>query len=331
MRLLVVVLNYRTPALTIDCLRSLEQEISAVAPCRAVIVDNDSGDGSAEQILAAVDSNGWGGWASLIRAPRNGGYAYGNNLAISEALESENAPGLILLLNPDTIVHAGALRTMVSFMESHPDVGICGSALEDADGRLQHTAHRFPSPLGELSRGARLGALQRVLGPWLDQAPSGRDIKACDWVSGASMMVRREVFQKVGLMDEKYFLYFDEVDFCARAARAGYRSWYVPTARIVHLEGQATGIAQANKRRGRWWFESRRRFFVKEYGVPGLILSDVLWGIGRALFVARKALGITRSRHAADPRLFTYDLLWGDVRALVTGELWSIRREARAS
>lgn len=331
MRLMIVILNYRTADLTIDCLRSLEQEMRALKDSRVIVVDNDSGDGSAQRLEAAIDSNLWQHWVSVLKAPRNGGYAFGNNVAIRQGLASPDRPDCILLLNPDTIVRPGAIVTLAALMQSRPDVAICGSALESPDGALHHSAHRFPSPLGELDRGARLGMLRRVLGRYFDEAPGGREIKACDWVSGASMMVRREVFEKVGLMDEKYFLYFDEVDFCARAARAGYRSWYVPAARIVHLEGQATGISQARKRRGHWWYESRRRFFVKEYGVPGLLVSDALWAAGRLTFVIRKALGLTRAGGAGDPKLFAYDLLWGDLRALVRGELSSIRREARAS
>jgi GT2 family glycosyltransferase len=323
MRLLVVILNYRSADLTVDCLRSLAPEAPGNR-AKVLVVDNASGDGSVERISRAIGEHSWGEWASVLSLARNGGFAFGNNAGIRAALQGRNE--YVLLLNPDTLVRPGAIRTMLEFMDSHPDVGICGGSQEDEAGVLQHTAHRFPSPLGELDRGARLGVLRRLLRDHADVPPALTQARPCDWVGGACMMIRRNVFEAIGLLDEGYFLYYEEVDFCARAATAGFKVCFVPQARIVHFEGQATGIGQIARRRGAYWYDSRRRFFVKRYGLPGLIAGDMLWAIGRLTYVVRRALGLGDGGGHHDPKRFAIDLLWGDLRAVLSGDALTIRR-----
>src|SRR5690606_38890143 len=276
----------------------------------------------------AVESRGWDGWVHVVQAGRNGGFAAGNNVGIRWAMDRSmaegGAPDFVLLLNPDTVVRPGAIREMLAFMDARPQVGICGCSLEDGAGVVQHTAHRFPSPLGELDRGARLGLLRRMLARHVDAPPQpGAEPVACDWVSGASMLVRRRVFDTIGLMDEGFFLYYEDVDFCARAVAAKFGVAYVPSARVLHVEGQSTGIArpgagagEVRARRAPYWYGSRRRFFVKRYGVWGLIKSDVLWAIGRLTFVVRRALRLGSGGPDSDPARFARDLLGGDLRAV---------------
>jgi hypothetical protein len=152
-------------------------------------------------------------------------------------------------------------------------------------------------------------------------------VHQCDWVSGASLIVRREVIEQVGLMDEGYFLYFEEVDFCRRAREAGWECWYVPDSRVMHLEGASTGINAVAKRRGGYWYDSRRRYFVKHFGIAGLVAADVLWAIGRSMYSIRRILTLGAARFTAnDPKWFTFDLLWGDLRAMLNGKAWSIPR-----
>lgn len=329
MRLLIVILNYRTAGLAVDCIRSLADEVRSLGQARVVVADNLSPDDSLPRLAQAIEDNGWGDFVSLMPLERNGGFAFGNNAAVRAALASDDKPDYVLLLNPDTIVRPKALLSLVGFMDQRPEVAICGCSLEDAEGTLQHTAHRFPSPLGELDRGARLGALRRLMKKHADVPPDSPDATAVDWVSGASLLVRRQLFETIGLMDEGYFLYYEEVDFCARAASAGFRIFYLPSVRIVHLEGQSTGIIHTKKRRAPYWYDSRRRFFVKRYGVLGLMVSDMLWAMGRATFVVRRALRLGCGGPDGDPAHFAFDLIWGDLRALLTGKLFRIRREAR--
>ncbi len=289
--LLVVVLNYRTAALTIDCLQSLVNEIPTVPNTRVVVTDNASGDGSAEQIAAAIAQHNWHPWAEIMPLERNGGFAYGNNAAIRPALASSNPPDYVLLLNPDTVVRPGALKALVDFMEAHPHVGIAGSRLEDPDGTPQHSAFRFPSCASELDQNLRLGGVSKLLSRW-GLAPEICDSPhPTDWVAGASMIIRPTVFKAIGLIDEGYFMYFEEVDFCLRAQRAGFPCWYVPQSRVVHLVGQSSGVTDTKrpaKRLPTYWFDSRRRFFLKNYGWLYTAVTDFVSITGFALWRARR-------------------------------------------
>jgi GT2 family glycosyltransferase len=309
-RLRIVIVNYRTPGLVIDCLRSLEIEIRAFPDCKVVVVENGSGDDSADKLAAAIRDNGWGGWADLLVAPKNLGFAGGNNVALRPLLADPNPPEAVLLLNPDTVVRPGALLPLVEFLERHPKVGIVGSRLEDPDGTPQRSAFQFPSVLSELENGVRLGFVSKMLRSWLVAPPVRDQPHETDWMAGASMLVRREVFDAIGLMDEAYFLYFEETDFFRQAKRAGWSSWYVPASRVVHLVGQASGINEPNrppKRVPRFWFESRRRYFVKNHGRAYALLASLAWAGGYATWRLRRL--VQRKPDRDPPRL-----LWDFVR-----------------
>ena len=323
----ILIVNYRTADLVVDCLRSLAPQVGDLGGGRVLIADNASGDGSAEKIAAAIEAAAWTSWAAVLPLPRNGGFAYGNNAGIRVALGAGQPADFVMLLNPDTVVRPGAIRALVGFMATHPEAGIAGSLIENPDGDADCSAHRVPSPLGELDGAARLGVLSRLLHRYAVSPPLRGTAHECDWVSGAAMIVRRQVLEQAGLLDEGYFLYFEEVDFCCRTRNAGWQIWYVPQARVLHLEGAATGIRAAAKRRPAYWYDSRRRFFVKHHGVPGLLAADLLWTAGRLSYLARLALGL--AKRGNDPRYFMFDLLWGDMRALLGGQVGSIRQAAR--
>jgi GT2 family glycosyltransferase len=323
----IVVVNYRSAGLALECLRSLAAELAPLARADVVVVDNASGDGSVERLAAAIRRERWQGWVALRPLARNGGFAFGNNAAIRDALGSERPVDYLMLLNPDTVVRPGAIRALLDFMDSHPRAGIAGSRLENAAGEVQASAHRALSPLAELEQGASLDLLSRALGRRSLSAP----LHECAWVAGASLIVRRQVFEQIGLLDEGYFLYFEEVDFCVRARKAGWKICFVPGSRVVHLEGAATGIGELARRRPAYWYDSRRRYFVKHFGVPGLLLADALWAAGRASLALRRLLRLGRGGRDRDPKRFAFDLLWGDVRSCLTGKIWQIRRTSASS
>ncbi|MBU1424369.1 MAG: glycosyltransferase family 2 protein [Gammaproteobacteria bacterium] len=323
----IVIVNYRTADLVVDCLSSLAPQIQEFNKIRVVVVDNNSGDGSAAKLSAAIERETWAAWAEVMPLDRNGGFAFGNNAGIRKALSSPEPVDYIMLLNPDTVALPGAIKALVGFMDAHPEVGIAGSELENADGSLEYSAHAFPSPLGELDGAARLGVLSRWLRQNAANTPTRNSAHRCGWVSGASMIFRRQVIENIGLMDEGFFLYFEEVDICRRAHAAGWQCWYVPASRIIHLEGAATGIRAAAKRRAGYWYDSRRRYFVKSYGVSGLVVADLLWAVGRFSYLVRKVLRLgAASRGDCDPKWYTFDLLWGDLKAILTGRVWKIPR-----
>lgn len=291
--LLVVILNYRTPNMTIDCLRSLVDEVQSLSCTRVVITDNASGDGSVEQISTAIETEGWSDWASLMPLNHNGGFAFGNNAAIRPALQSPNPPPYFLLLNPDTIVRPGALQVLVNFMNEHPNVGIAGSRLEEPDGTPQCSAFRFHTVISQFESGLRLGVMSKVLSQWIVAPPPPDQACQTDWVPGASMIVRREVFEEAGLLDEGYFMYYEDGDFCFQAKRAGWSCWYVPESRVIHLVGQSSGVTDTKrppKRRPQYWFEARRRFFIKNYGLAYAMLADALWVLGFSVWRVRRVI-----------------------------------------
>jgi N-acetylglucosaminyl-diphospho-decaprenol L-rhamnosyltransferase len=291
--LLVVIVNYRTAQLAAACLRSLEPELCAIPRARAVVVENDSGPGEADALATAIEENGWQSWVCLRVAPRNGGFAYGNNQAIRPALASDDPPRHILLLNPDTQIFPGTVTSLLRFMDTHPEVGIAGGRFEFADGTEWPYAFRFHSILSELEAGLRLGLVTRMLKGQVAHCMMGEDNAQVDWVAGACMIVRREVFDEVGLLDEGYFLCFEETDFCLRARRAGWPCWYVPACRVLHhagLEPEACGVRAIPVRRPRSWFESRRRYFLKNHGYPYALAADLAHNIGLTLWRVRRAL-----------------------------------------
>jgi GT2 family glycosyltransferase len=297
----VVIVSYRSARLTIDCLRSLVPERrDAGISLRAVVVDNASGDAPA--IAAAVKAEQWESWVTLIVAPRNGGFAYGNNLGFACACR-ERCTTYLHMLNPDTRVRPRAVRTLVDFLESHPTVGIAGSSFENNDGTDWPFAFRFPSLLSEFESGIGLGLLSRLLKRWTVVRTMSPHAQPVDWGAGASMMIRREMLDCIGGLDEGYFLYFEETEFCWRAKHAGFSMWYVPESRVVHIGGQSTSVTERNaapKRLPTYWFESRRRYFLTTAGLGGTLLIDLV-----ALFanlVGAIRLGIQGRRHRLTPQ-----------------------------
>ena len=313
MHTLVVIVNYRTAGLTVDCLRSLEAEVRDVSaangPVKVVVTDNLSGDDSPAVIEQAIEREGWSSWATLQRLDRNGGFAYGNNEAIRPALAGDDKPEFVWLLNPDTVVRPGALMTLIDFLEKHSSVGLAGSRLEDPDATPQRSAFRFPSIYSELDAGLRFGPITRLIRKHRVAYDPPTAAEPADWVAGASVLVRKQVFDDVGLMDEGYFMYFEEVDFCLRANRGGWPCWYVPQSHVVHLVGQASGVtsrdSRRTKRRPAYWFESRRRYLLKHFGRLGSAAADAFYVGGHAMWRLRRRL---QRKPDGDPANFLTDL-----------------------
>ena len=205
MKLLVVIVNFRVPDLVIDCLRSIEDELSRSPDTRVAISENGSGDNSSELIANAISENHWSTWCTLTTLRVNQGFTGGNNVLIAPALQSETPPQYVLLLNPDTIVRPNAFVALIDFMDRNPEVGIAGSRLEDPDGTPQRSAFRFMTPLGEFEGHARMRPITRLLNSFVVSRPVVDHPVETDWVAGASLMVRREVFEQIGLLDEGYF------------------------------------------------------------------------------------------------------------------------------
>jgi N-acetylglucosaminyl-diphospho-decaprenol L-rhamnosyltransferase len=309
MRLLIVLVNYHGAQLTRDCLHSLIGELDALPEARIGLCENGSGPEELARVEAAVDELQLRARVEVTPLFPNRGFTGGNNAVIRPALAAANPPDAVLLLNNDTLVRPGAIQELVAFLEQHPDVGVCGSRLEYPDGQSQRAARRVLTIGSELESYARLGPLTRLMKPWVIAPPEQDQPHPCGWIPGAALLIRRAVLETVGLLDEDLYTYFDDVDYCLRASRAGWPTWYVPQSRIVHLVGQTTGItdgAQRHKRRPEYWFWARRHYFLKNYGPWYAAGADLAAAAGLVLWNARCWLA---RRANPDPPHLLGDLL----------------------
>lgn len=291
MRLAIVILNYRTPHLVIDCLASLQAEIEPGDI--AVVVDNDSGDGSVETIKSAIAEQVWDSWTQVLPSAVNGGFSAGNNLGIQAV-----AADAYLLLNSDTIVRPGALRALREAMTLHPEAGLISPRLEWPDGTPQISCFRYHSPVSELIDAAATGPVTKLLEPYNVALPVSDTPIEPEWTSFACVLIRREIIEQVGLMDEGYFMYFDDVDYCRRARSAGWRILHFPQARVVHLRGGSGSVktdVEARKRPPAYLYASRSRYFARFYGLPGLWLANVSWLTGRGVALFRELVNRRKS------------------------------------
>lgn len=287
----VIILNYDTLDLTIDCVASLLEDRSLPEGTRIVVADNASPSQDMARLREAAIEGGWGDRVTLVDHAENRGFSAGNNKAIEIADALFGPSRLYLLLNPDTRVRSGAVARLAAFLEDNPAAGIAGSLLEDPDGTPQACAFRFPGVASELESTICTGPFTQLLGRWRVAPKMPDQPSRIDWVSGASLMIKREVIDAIGLLDEAYFLYYEELDFCLRASKAGFECWHVPDSRVVHLVGQSTNVTKRDavaRRRPTYWFHSRRRYFVKHYGRAYAFLTDLAWLAGQAGFRLRK-------------------------------------------
>ncbi len=255
--LCVVVLTYNTRKLTLACLRALYEQ-PELGRCEVIVVDNASGDRTAEAVAAEFPG------VQLIRAPKNLGFAGGNNLGLIAACGRH-----VLLLNSDTEVQPGALSALSDFMDAHPDAGACGPMLLNSDGSLQPSGRPLPTAWSVFLDMTRLYRLARrdVFGE------RGRDynqVKRVGEISGAALLIRRAVYERIGGFDTGLFLFYEDVDLCKRVGDAGFGVYYVPQAKVVHHWGGTMRVVsqiayQAGQDSLRYYFakhHSRRAQFV---------------------------------------------------------------------
>ena len=222
-----------------------------------------------------------------MRARTNAGFSAGNNLGI-RAIDAE----AYLLLNSDTLVRPGAISRLQGHLRRHPDAAIAAPRLEGPDGEPQVSSFRQATPLTEFLRAARTGPLDRLFSRHVTAKPIPGRPEDTDWVSFAAVMIRSNAVERVGLLDEGYFMYFEDADFCWRARRAGWRVRYCPDACVVHLQGGSSSfnaLGAAGMRLPAYHYASRARYYAKLYGHAGLWLANALWAAGRCVSLAREA------------------------------------------
>ncbi len=285
--LAVVVINFRTPELTINCLNSLSSDIQSLNAC-VVLVDNNSADGSIDKIEQAIENLAIRDKIFINRSPVNGGFSAGNNIGIKD-VEAH----YYLLTNSDTLIREGALHTLLDTAKKNPKIGLLAPRLEWPDGSPQESCFIYHSPWSELIHSAKTGIITKCLKKYNVPQPVSEVVRNYDWVSFASVLVRAEVFKDTGLMDEGYFMYYEDVAFCYRAKQAGWLIHYQPAAHVVHLRGGSSPLkaqVKLRKRLPRYYYESRTRFFYQVYGKKGLLLANLMWRAGWLISYARSLL-----------------------------------------
>ena len=243
--LAAVILNFRTPEITIDCLRTLAPEAASDPGLRVILVDNASGDDSVPTIQRAIEENGWtGGWLDFRPFEKNLGFAGGNNAIFEELLASPDCPEYLLLLNSDTLVHAGCLSYCRSVMDADRKIGALSCQVFNKDGTIQNVCRKFPRPDRETARALGLPWMLPKLFGWADLEDLGWDRTSgprdVDWVGGAFMLLRREAVREAGMLDPEFFFYGEDCELCHRLWQRGWRVRFDPGNSIVHLGGASS-------------------------------------------------------------------------------------------
>lgn len=298
-----MIVNWNTRDLLAECLRSIDRTVRSTdeLSVEVWVVDNASTDDSVAMVRSQFS------WAKLIKNAKNVGFAAANNQAIHIA-----SGRYIVLLNSDTVVHAGALATLVMFMERTPRAGACGPRLLNADGSLQHACHPMLTPGREFWR---LLFLERIwpratypLEAWGAVQP--RQVEA---IKGASLLLRRAALVQVGLLDESYFMYTEEVDLCHRLHRAGWDLWYVPQAVVTHFgEGSSRQMAETMYVQ---LYRSKLQFYRKFGGDRQARLAKLFYALAYTpRWLAAAGMAGLRPEYAARAR--TYRRLLADLPAM---------------
>ena len=233
-RLSIIIVTFNSRTYIDRCLASLVQHPPDIN-CEIVVVDNASTDGTAATVRAR-----WPG-VRVIEAGANLGFARANNFGIRRT-----SGEVILLLNPDTIVPPGAIDALMSALDARPDVAIAGPRLVDGQGRAELSFGAMMSPLAELRQQAIVRGNDRgvrAIAAYVDRTT--RRVQEVDWVSGACLLVRRADAEAVGLMDERYFMYAEDVDFCAAVRAQGRKVLFAPSAEVIHFRGRSRASVPA--------------------------------------------------------------------------------------
>jgi len=303
--LAIIIVSYNTGKLLRACLDSVRADLERSGlEGELWVVDNGSSDGSAAMVRERFPE------VNLLALRENIGFAAANNAALREISEGgeQCVPSrYVLLLNPDTTVQPGALGALAAFMEEHPDAGVAGAQLRSPDGSFQHSAFRFPTlaqifldffPLHYRLINSRLNG--RYPRAWYERGEPFEIGHAL----GAAMMVPGRAIAEVGLLDERFFMYCEEIDWCWRMKRAGWRVYCVPRAVVIHHEAQSTRQFRDEMVVQLW--RSRFRLFEKHYSplFRWAARQLVRLGVGAEIARARRAhLGGAFSSQAYEKRI----------------------------
>ena len=252
----IIILNYQTKNLVKYCIKGIKF-LNLNLDYEIIVVDNVSNDGIEEMIRENFSE------VKFIQAKKNRGYAAGNNLGIKSARGK-----YILILNPDVVVLEGAIEKMYEFMETHPEAGLLGPRLNSPDGSLQETCYRFPKFFTPFFRRTFLGKLwfvKKHLDQFLMRDYDHQTARKVNWLQGSCLIARSKAIGEVGLLDERFFTYFEDTDWCKRFWQKNWEVWYLPEIEIIHYHGQASsgGLLNIFKKPTRIHIASWLKYFWK--------------------------------------------------------------------
>lgn len=262
-RLSIIILNYKTKGLLKQCLRGIAEAHLPFAH-EVIAVDNHSQDGTPDMVHEEFPA------VTMVSSPTNVGFAAGMNLGYRHAQGD-----YILILNPDVAIFRGAVEVLLRYMDQHSEVGLAAPRLINPDGSYQFSCYRFYSVLTPAYRRTPLGKLpfaRNQLRKFLMMDWDHGDNRPVGWVLGGCMCIRREAIERVGFFDERFFLYFEDVDLCRRLWQAGWQVHYVAAAEMVHyhqrLSAENPGLKGLFSYPTRVHIQSWIRYVSKYLGVP---------------------------------------------------------------
>jgi GT2 family glycosyltransferase len=266
----VIIVSFNTRQMTLECLASLFADLGKMA-AEVIVVDNASSDGSVEAIRAGFPQ------VQVIASETNLGFGAANNAAMKKANGQQ-----ILLLNSDAFVRPGATKALVDYLDTHPDVGVVGPRLLNADDTLQPSCYPFPTPGRGWIENLWISALLPNHPRFGDYRRWAHDTdRNVAWVIGACMLIRCAVFEKVGGFDERFFMYSEEADWQWRIRAAGWKIAFTPSAVVVHLGGASGATDKA--RIHRHFFSSLDYYQRKHHGIRGLVMFRLAMVVGGML------------------------------------------------
>jgi N-acetylglucosaminyl-diphospho-decaprenol L-rhamnosyltransferase len=287
----VVIVSYRCRELLRGCLDSLRAHPSSI-PMNVVVVDNASADGTVEMVGSDYPE------ADLVASPTNLGFAAATNLGARRG----GAPCL-LALNPDTRVTDSALDAAIAALEAHAEVAVVGPKLILEDGSLDHAAKRsFPTPLSALGHFTGIGRRPGARGPLAEYRAPHVESGPVDAVNGAFMLMRRDLYERVGGFDEGYWMYMEDLDLSYRLAQAGWSSWYEPAAEVVHVKGGTVGGERSARlnwafHRGMYRFYRRHYAPDRSAAVNALVYAGIAVKLATAIAQSALRRSLARRRH----------------------------------
>jgi len=255
MDLSIIIVSWNVKELLKKCLASIEKNQGQL-DSEIFVIDNASGDGSAKMVKTDFPQ------IKLIANQTNRGFAAANNQGIKQSQGK-----YILLLNPDTEILPNALSAMINFMDQNAEIGISGCKLLNPDKTLQFSVRRFPRLKAIILIFLKLAKIwphNKTLNHYLARDFDYTAAQPVDQVMGAFFLIRQKVIEAIGLLDEKFFIWFEEVDFCRRAKLAGWEVWYYPQAKIIHHGGQS--FKQQLTLKKQWQFFQSAFYYFRKYG-----------------------------------------------------------------